>query len=70
MAQSALELGRGAMVSAMATCHSLTIIEGNISGDPLDLKMFESTGWVGTSMFSFGIGQEFDIIGTLWAYTV
>jgi len=30
----------------MATCHSLTKIEGQLSGDPLDLKMFEATGWV------------------------
>lgn len=30
----------------MATCHSLTKIEGELSGDPLDLKMFSATGWV------------------------
>lgn len=30
----------------MATCHSLTIIDGQLSGDPLDLKMFEATDWV------------------------
>ncbi|XP_032458038.1 probable cation-transporting ATPase 13A3 isoform X2 [Nasonia vitripennis] len=29
----------------MLVCHSLTIIEGELSGDPLDAKMFESTGW-------------------------
>jgi len=34
------------LVIAMATCHSLTIIEGSIAGDPLDLKMFEAAGWV------------------------
>uniref|UniRef100_A0A7N6A761 ATPase 13A3 n=1 Tax=Anabas testudineus TaxID=64144 RepID=A0A7N6A761_ANATE len=33
-------------VACMATCHSLTKIEGQLSGDPLDLKMFEATGWV------------------------
>ncbi|XP_051966809.1 polyamine-transporting ATPase 13A3-like isoform X1 [Xyrauchen texanus] len=33
-------------VSCMATCHSLTKIEGLLSGDPLDLKMFEATGWI------------------------
>lgn len=36
-------------VACMATCHSLTKIEGQLSGDPLDLKMFEATGWVCTS---------------------
>ncbi|XP_053490135.1 polyamine-transporting ATPase 13A3 isoform X4 [Ictalurus furcatus] len=33
-------------VACMATCHSLTKIEGQLSGDPLDLKMFEATGWI------------------------
>lgn len=33
-------------VACMATCHSLTKIEGELSGDPLDLKMFNATGWV------------------------
>ena len=31
---------------AMATCHSLTIIESELTGDPLDLKMFNSVNWV------------------------
>ncbi|XP_064185048.1 polyamine-transporting ATPase 13A3-like isoform X1 [Anguilla rostrata] len=31
---------------AMASCHSLTRIEGQLTGDPLDMKMFEATGWV------------------------
>jgi len=29
----------------MVTCHGLTIIDNQLVGDPLDLKMFESTGW-------------------------
>ncbi|XP_062833599.1 polyamine-transporting ATPase 13A3 isoform X3 [Anolis carolinensis] len=33
-------------VACMATCHSLTKIEGLLSGDPLDLKMFGATGWI------------------------
>lgn len=33
-------------VACMATCHSLTKIDGVISGDPLDLKMFEAIGWI------------------------
>uniref|UniRef100_A0AAR2IZ58 Polyamine-transporting ATPase 13A3 n=1 Tax=Pygocentrus nattereri TaxID=42514 RepID=A0AAR2IZ58_PYGNA len=33
-------------VACMATCHSLTKIESQLSGDPLDLKMFEATGWI------------------------
>ncbi|XP_046399059.1 polyamine-transporting ATPase 13A3-like [Ischnura elegans] len=33
------------VIIAMATCHSLTYIDGEMAGDPLDQKMFESTGW-------------------------
>lgn len=35
-----------AFVVCMASCHSLTKIDGELSGDPLDLKMFSATGWV------------------------
>ncbi|KAM6989740.1 LOW QUALITY PROTEIN: polyamine-transporting ATPase 13A3-like [Tautogolabrus adspersus] len=35
-----------AFVACMASCHSLTNIEGELSGDPLDLKMFSATGWI------------------------
>lgn len=34
------------LMSAMVTCHSITSIDGKLSGDPLDLKMFEATGWL------------------------
>uniref|UniRef100_A0A8C5IM52 Polyamine-transporting ATPase 13A3 n=1 Tax=Junco hyemalis TaxID=40217 RepID=A0A8C5IM52_JUNHY len=37
---------RSEFVACMATCHSLTKIEGVLSGDPLDLKMFEAIGWI------------------------
>ncbi|XP_021361034.1 cation-transporting ATPase 13A2-like isoform X2 [Mizuhopecten yessoensis] len=40
------KLDHGPVLNAMATCHSLTIMEGELSGDPLDLIMFESTKWV------------------------
>ncbi|XP_046388324.1 polyamine-transporting ATPase 13A3-like isoform X2 [Ischnura elegans] len=34
------------LLVAMTACHSITIIDGKLCGDPLDLKMFESTGWI------------------------
>lgn len=34
------------LIQAMATCHSLTRIKGQITGDPLDLVMFDSIDWV------------------------
>ncbi|XP_069583276.1 polyamine-transporting ATPase 13A3 isoform X1 [Ranitomeya imitator] len=39
-------LVKSQFVACMATCHSLTKIDGVISGDPLDLKMFEAIGWI------------------------
>lgn len=32
-------------LQGLATCHSLTRINGELTGDPLDLKMFQSTRW-------------------------
>ena len=29
----------------MATCHSITYVDNNLVGDPLEVKMFESTNW-------------------------
>ncbi|XP_069476247.1 probable cation-transporting ATPase 13A4 [Ambystoma mexicanum] len=36
----------GPLFGSMATCHSLIFLEDRLQGDPLDLKMFEATGWV------------------------
>uniref|UniRef100_A0A672JX05 Succinate dehydrogenase [ubiquinone] iron-sulfur subunit, mitochondrial-like n=1 Tax=Sinocyclocheilus grahami TaxID=75366 RepID=A0A672JX05_SINGR len=36
----------GLMLSALASCHSLALLGGQALGDPLELKMIESTGWV------------------------
>lgn len=33
------------ILHAMATCHSLRSVDGELLGDPLDLKMFEFSGW-------------------------
>ena len=38
-------LSSGQVIKALASCHSLTRINGEITGDPLDVKMFESTKW-------------------------
>jgi cation-transporting ATPase 13A2 len=34
-----------AALYTMATCHSLRVVDGDLVGDPLDLKMFEFTEW-------------------------
>jgi len=33
------------LVHALATCHGLKAVNGEIIGDPLDLRMFQFTGW-------------------------
>ncbi|XP_012410183.1 probable cation-transporting ATPase 13A5 [Trichechus manatus latirostris] len=35
----------GPLCAAMASCHSLILLDGTVQGDPLDLKMFEGTAW-------------------------
>ena len=34
-----------AALYTMATCHSLRVVGDELLGDPLDVKMFEFTGW-------------------------
>ncbi|MCJ1461071.1 hypothetical protein MMC28_011453, partial [Mycoblastus sanguinarius] len=34
-----------AVLYTMATCHSLRVVDDDFLGDPLDVKMFEFTGW-------------------------
>uniref|UniRef100_A0A2R8ZDX9 Cation-transporting ATPase n=1 Tax=Pan paniscus TaxID=9597 RepID=A0A2R8ZDX9_PANPA len=48
----------GPLCAAMASCHSLILLDGTIQGDPLDLKMFEATTW--EMAFS---GDDFHIKG-------
>lgn len=43
------------IVAAMATCHSLTLIDGELTGDPLDIKMFEATQWVTKRLLSLAL---------------
>uniref|UniRef100_A0A8C9ZMV8 Polyamine-transporting ATPase 13A3 n=1 Tax=Sander lucioperca TaxID=283035 RepID=A0A8C9ZMV8_SANLU len=70
-------------VACMATCHSLTKIEGELSGDPLDLKMFNATGWVSKpdltpqrcgdrsdNSFEIGIVRQFPFSSTLQRMSV
>ncbi|KAG7226888.1 hypothetical protein INR49_022183 [Caranx melampygus] len=36
----------GPMLSGLACCHTVTLLQGQPLGDPLELKMVESTGWI------------------------
>lgn len=37
--------GNASFLQALATCHSLQVIDGEVMGDPLDVKMFDFTQW-------------------------
>lgn len=52
------------LLKAIATCHSLTRIQGQLCGDPLDLILFKNTGWVLDETVDSGIGEteRFDVI--------
>ncbi|XP_037065701.1 probable cation-transporting ATPase 13A4 isoform X3 [Peromyscus leucopus] len=53
-------LPQGPLCAAMASCHSLILLDGTIQGDPMDLKMFEATKWEMTIS-----GDDFHIKGML-----
>ena len=36
---------RKEIIHTMATCHSLRVVDDELLGDPLDVKMFQFTGW-------------------------
>ncbi|XP_038015876.1 polyamine-transporting ATPase 13A2 isoform X2 [Motacilla alba alba] len=38
-------LPAGALLYALATCHAVSPLRGQLVGDPVDIKMLESTGW-------------------------
>jgi cation-transporting ATPase 13A3/4/5 len=38
--------GRTPLLYALAACHALKLIDGEVLGDPLDIKMFEYTQWI------------------------
>ncbi|KAI5862835.1 hypothetical protein GGS23DRAFT_605367 [Durotheca rogersii] len=63
--RSSLDAGPGdkydinrAALFTMATCHSLRSVEGELIGDPLDVKMFEFTGWTFEEGNQGGTDQE------------
>ncbi|KAI1138954.1 hypothetical protein F5Y05DRAFT_383131 [Hypoxylon sp. FL0543] len=54
-----------AALFTMATCHSLRSVDGELIGDPLDVKMFEFTGWTFEEGSQGSTDQEDDEQGGL-----
>ena len=34
------------LLEAMGACHQITYVQGELIGDPLDVRMFEATNWI------------------------
>lgn len=58
------DINRAALFT-MATCHSLRSIDGELVGDPLDVKMFEFTNWTFEEGSQGNADQEEDEQGGL-----
>ena len=43
---SARDLKESHLVTAMATCQSLVLVDDHFVGDSLDLALYEATDWV------------------------
>ena len=41
-----------ALVQTMASCHSLIKMQGELTGYPMDIKLFEAIEWVSALLFS------------------
>lgn len=50
------------LLHCMVTCHSITQMDGQMRGDPLDLKMFESTGWILQEPENVPDGHKYDLL--------
>ncbi|KAJ3254236.1 hypothetical protein HK103_007289 [Boothiomyces macroporosus] len=46
------------IICAMATCHSIKVVGGDLMGDPLDLKMFQFTNWNIEEDFSSNVAAK------------
>lgn len=51
-----LGAGKATFLHALATCHSLKLVDGQVIGDPLDVKMFEFTKWTLDEGQAGGVG--------------
>ena len=48
-------------VQAMASCHSLIKLRGELTGNPLDVKIFEAIEWDLTEQFNMGVNPAYGV---------
>ena len=56
------------LVQTMASCHSLVKIEGELTGYPMDIKLFEAINWVDRFFYFIFYNRKF-YLGTYGAET-
>ena len=49
------------LVQAMASCHSLIKLRGELTGNPLDVKIFEAIDWDLTEQFNMGVNPAYGV---------
>lgn len=47
----------------LACCHSLTFVNGELIGDPLDIQMFKATNWVSSLEVLYRCGEYAVCVG-------
>uniref|UniRef100_A0A8V5H8C7 Polyamine-transporting ATPase 13A2 n=1 Tax=Melopsittacus undulatus TaxID=13146 RepID=A0A8V5H8C7_MELUD len=52
-------LPAGPLLYSLATCHTVSVLRAQPIGDPVDLKMLESTGWVSKEEGELPASQQF-----------
>ena len=49
------------LIYAMASCHSLIKLNGELTGNPLDVKVFESIEWELKEHFNSGVNPDYGV---------
>ncbi len=50
-----------ALIHAMACCHSLIKLKGELTGNPLDVKLFDAIEWELKEQFNAGVNPDYGI---------
>lgn len=49
------------IVHCMACCHSLIHLNGELTGNPLDVKLFEAIEWDMKEQFNVGVNPDYGV---------
>lgn len=52
------ESPKSLFLESLASCHSITYVNDELIGDPLDVKMFQATGWILEEQVEEGADDE------------